>query len=92
MKRNRLFAALMTLGLSLSLASPALATETADARLAKVTLAVKATLDVDDSYTQFYGEPSETALGPTWSLRWSDDARTLTVNATEEGKVLSLSY
>lgn len=92
MKRNRLFAALMTLGLSLSLASPALAAETADARLAKVTLAVKATLDVDDSYTQFYGEPSETALGPTWSLRWSDDARTLTVNATEEGKVLSLSY
>lgn len=92
MKPCRLFAALLTLGMSLSLAGPALAAETADARLARVTLAVKATLEVDDGYTEFYGEPSETALGTTWSLRWSDDTRTLNVNATEEGKVLSMSY
>ena len=92
MKPRRLFAALLTLGMSLSLAGPALAAETADARLARVTLAVKGTLGVDDGYTEFYGEPSETALGATWSLRWSDDTRTLNVNATEEGKVLSMSY
>lgn len=92
MKTRRLFAALLTLGMSLSLAGPALAVESADARLAKVTLAVKGTLGVDDGYTQFYGEPSETSLGTTWSLRWSDDTRTLNVSATEEGKVLSMSY
>lgn len=92
MKPRRLFAALLTLGMSLSLAAPALAAETADARLTRVTLAVKGTLGVDDGYTEFYGEPSETALGTTWSLRWSDDTRTLNVNATEEGKVLSMSY
>ena len=92
MKPRRLFAALLTLGLSLSLSAPALAAEAADARLTKVTLAVKATLGVDDGYTQFYGEPAETALGTTWSLRWSDDTRSLTVTATEEGKVLSMSY
>ena len=92
MKPRRLLAALLTLGLSLSLSAPALAAEAADARLTKVTLAVKATLGVDDGYTQFYGEPAETALGTTWSLRWSDDTRSLTVNATEAGKVLSMSY
>lgn len=92
MKPRRLFAALLTLGMSLSLAAPALAAETADARLTRVTLAVKGTLGVDDGYTEFYGEPSETSLGTTWTLRWSDDTRTLNVNATEEGKVLSMSY
>lgn len=92
MKRTRLFSALLALVMIFSLAVPALATEAADARLAKVTLAVKGTLGVDDGYTEFYGEPSETALGTTWSLRWSDDTRTLNVTATEEGKVLSMSY
>ncbi|MDE6107545.1 MAG: hypothetical protein K2F83_02580, partial [Oscillospiraceae bacterium] len=35
---------------------------------------------------------TETSLGTRWSLRWSDDIRSLTVSATEEGKVLSLNY
>ena len=92
MKRNRLFSALLALGMCLSLAAPAAAAETADQRLAKVTLAVKATLGVDDNYTQFYGEPSETALGTQWRLQWSDDDRTLTVSATEAGKEIGRAH
>lgn len=92
MKRKSISAAVLTLCLLLSLAAPALAAETADQRLAKVTLAVKGTLGVDDDYTDFYGEPSESALGTQWYLRWSDEIRSLSVTATEEGKVLSLNY
>lgn len=92
MKHNRLLSALLALVMTLSLAVPALAAETADQRLAKVTLAVKGTLGVDDDYTEFYGDHSETSLGTWWSLRWSDEIRSLTVSATEEGKVLSLNY
>lgn len=92
MKRDRLFAFLLALAMTISLAVPALAADTADQRLAKVTLAVKGTLGIDDDYTEFYGDHSETALGTRWNLRWSDDVRSLTVSATEEGKVLSLNY
>ncbi|MDE6108325.1 MAG: hypothetical protein K2F83_06610, partial [Oscillospiraceae bacterium] len=60
MKHNRLFAAILALAMTISLAVPALAADTADQRLAKVTLAVKGTLGVDDDYTEFYGDHTET--------------------------------
>lgn len=90
MKLKRFAAALVAGTLALSLAAPALAVEAADERLAKVTLAVKGTLDISDDYTEFYGEPSETPLGTRWELSWSNDDEQLQVTATAEGKVVSL--
>ena len=91
MKLRKLAAALIAGALSLSLAAPALAAEAADARLAKVTLAVKGILDIGDEYTEFYGEPNETPLGTRWNLNWKSEEEELSVTATGEGKVLSLS-
>lgn len=91
MKLKR-FAAALTAGvLTLSLAAPALAAEAADARLAKVTLAVKGVLSISDAYTEFYGEPDETALGTRWNLSWSGDDEQLQITATDAGKVVSLN-
>ncbi len=91
MKLRKLAAALAAGALSLSLAAPALAAEAADQRLARVTLAVKGTLDIGDQYTEFYGEPDETPLGTRWDLSWSSEEEELSVTATDEGKVLSLN-
>lgn len=90
MKLRKLAAALVAGVLSLSLAAPALAAEAADARLTRVTLAVKGTLDIGDEYTEFYGEPDETPLGTRWNLEWRSEDEELSVTATDEGKVLSL--
>ena len=92
MKLKKFAAALTAGALTLSLAAPALAVEAADARLAKVTLAVKAILDISDEYTEFYGEPDETALGTRWSLSWDSDDEQLRITATDEGKVVSLNH
>ena len=91
MKLRKLAAAFMAAALSLSLAAPALAAEAADQRLTRVTLAVKGTLGIGDEYTEFYGEPDETALGTRWSLSWKNEEGELNVTATDEGKVLSLN-
>ncbi len=91
MKLRKFAAAMAGLALSLNLAAPALAAEAADQRLARVTLAVKGTLGIGDEYTEFYGEPDETALGTRWSLDWKSEDVELSVTATDEGKVLSLN-
>lgn len=91
MKLRKLATAVTAAALSLTLAAPALAAEAADQRLAKVTLAVKGTLGIGDEYTEFYGEPDETALGTRWSLSWKNEDGELSVTATDEGKVLSLN-
>ena len=91
MKLRKLAAACAAAALSLSLAAPALAAEAADQRLAQVTLAVKGNLDIGDGYTEFYGEPNETALGTRWNLNWKSEDEELTISATDEGKVLSLN-
>jgi len=90
MKLKRIVTAALAVSLGLSLASPALAAGTADARLTQVTQQVKATLDIGDEYTEFYGEPNETMLGTEWSLNWKKDGGYLNVSATEAGKVLSM--
>lgn len=91
MKLRKFAAALTGLALSVSLAAPALAAEAADARLTRVTLAVKGTLGIGDEYTEFYGEPDETPLGTRWSLSWTKEEEELRVTATDEGKVISLN-
>lgn len=65
--------------------------DTADSRLAAVTLKVKKTLDVSNDYTSFYGNLQETAYGSRWQLNWSKDSESLSVQADENGKVYSMS-
>ena len=91
MKLRKFAAAVTAAALSLSLAVPALADGSADARLTRVTLAVKGTLGIGDEYTGFYGEPDETALGTRWSLTWESEEEELNITATDEGKILSLN-
>ena len=89
MNARKLTAAMLALALT---ASPAaMAANSADQRLAQVTLAVKNTLSIDDGYTDFYGEPNETPLGTKWNLEWYDSEgdRSLNVTATDQGKVLN---
>ncbi len=75
----------------LCLGGTAQAAGSADDRLTQVTRKVKATLSVPDSFTQFYGEPRETYLGTFWELNWTgEDDETLSVSATDGGKVLSM--
>jgi len=89
MKKKLLSLALVLLMLS-SLTVPAAAAQSADARLAAVTAQVKRTLGLNtDAYTQFYGDLMEDALAPSWYLEWSGEDGSLSVSATENGKILS---
>lgn len=90
MKLRKLAALTAAAAIGLSLAAPAMAAEAADARLTRVTLAVKETLAIGDEYTEFYGEPDETPLGTRWELNWEGGEERLNVTASDEGKVLSL--
>lgn len=88
--KRKIWSLLLAAALTVGLAAPALAESAADARLAAVTAKVKDTLSLDtEAYDSFYGEPYENELAPTWSLEWSNDAGSLYVTATEEGKILS---
>ena len=64
--------------------------ETADARLKRVTEQVKTTLDLDtDQYTEFRGSPSEQELGTIWNLNWSGGDSSMSIEALEDGTVVS---
>ena len=90
MKFRRIVTTAAALALGVSLGAPALAaSESADARLTRVTQAVKAALDIGDTYTGFYGEPQEGPLGTSWELSWSTEDTGISVTATDGGKVLS---
>ncbi|BDF66078.1 hypothetical protein CE91St43_00500 [Oscillospiraceae bacterium] len=91
MKVRRIVTAALALALGMSLGAPALAADAADARLTKVTQAVKATLSISDEYTEFYGEPSETPLGTKWGLEWGGEDKGISVIAADDGKVLSMN-
>lgn len=67
-------------------------TEANNEALARVTLAVKGALDIDDSYTEFSGSSSKTGALNYWSLNWSSEDGNITVRANDAGKVLSYSY
>lgn len=58
-------------------------------QLAAITSQVKKTLGIDDSYSDFYGEPYSSYIKKTWNLTWSkDESDKLSVTATSTGKIL----
>lgn len=63
-----------------------------DKRLAQVTAKVKGALNIGDEYTSFSGELWENELVPVWNLGWSREGASLSVTATEGGKVLSYNF
>lgn len=70
--------------------SAAAAEDDTQARLARVTQAVKTVLDLDtDTYEAFSGDCYE-ELVPIWTLRWTGgkDGENLTVEALEDGTVI----
>ena len=89
---KRLISLTLAAALLAALALPAAAAEelTADARLARVTQAVKNVLDLDtDAYEDFSGGVSED-LVPSWDLTWSGENRSLSISALEDGTIVSL--
>lgn len=87
---KKLLSVILALALACSLAVPAAAAGQADERLAAVTAQVKTTLGLDtDGYTEFYGDLDDNPLSPVWYLEWYGDGKSLSVSATEDGKVLS---
>ncbi len=86
---KKLLSLILALALACGLAVPAAAAGQ-DERLAAVTAQVKATLELDtEDYTEFYGNLDDDLLSPTWFLEWYGDDASLSVSATEEGKILS---
>lgn len=90
---KKLLSLLLAAALLGALGAPAAATEeSTDARLARVTQAVKQTLGLDTSdYEDFQGECYEEELAATWNLRWSSGDRYLRVEALEDGTVTAFS-
>lgn len=88
---KRLFSLLLCAVLIGGLSLPALATDDAATdRLTRVTQAVKDTLDLDTSeYESFQGDCYEQELTNVWSLYWSGTPGTLSVEALEDGTVIS---
>lgn len=88
---KRLLSLTLAAALLAALTLPAAAAEEAqDARLARVTSLVKETLALDtDSYETFRGDLSED-LVPVWDLSWEGERRSLSVQALEDGTVVSL--
>ena len=90
---KRLFSLALSAALLAALALPAAAAgeEDADARLAKVTRAVKTALSLDtDAYETFRGSV-EQDLVPVWDLEWQGGGRSLSIQALEDGTVVYLS-
>lgn len=70
--------------------APAAGGAAADARLAKVTQAVKKQLSLNtDAYESFHGSESHD-LVPLWDLNWEGEKRSLSIQALEDGTVASL--
>ena len=87
--KKRLLSMALALVLVCGLTLPAAAAQTADQRLTAVTAQVKKTLGLDtEKYTEFYGDLVEDLLAPSWYLDWSGESGTLSITATETGKVL----
>ena len=90
---NRFLSILLSTLLLAGLCIPAMAAaESADARLARVTQAVKDTLELDtEAFTDFNGSVYEQELGTVWTLNWSGGGTTLNIRALEDGTVLDYS-
>lgn len=88
---KRLLSLTLAAALLAALTLPAAAAEEAqDARLAKVTEKVKTTLGLNtDGYETFRGGLNED-LAPLWDLSWEGENRSLSIQALEDGTVVSL--
>lgn len=87
---KKLLCTVLTVILLTGAAVPALAADSADARLAAVTSQVKEILNLDtDAYDTFSGNFYEDALSPVWNLSWSGDGGSLSVEADEDSNVIS---
>lgn len=87
---KKLLALLLTVCLVATLILPAAAADAGlDDRMAKVTLSVKKTLQIGDEYTEFSGNLMEEEPHKLWSLNWKKENTTLTVMATETGRIFS---
>lgn len=89
---KRLLSLALSTALLAALALPASAAEeNADARLANVTQAVKSTLSLDTGgYDTFHGGRSD-ELSTVWELSWEGGQRSLSIQALEDGTVISLN-
>ena len=88
---KKLLSILLSAALVLGLALPALGAEgSATDRLTQVTQAVKDTLELDTTaYDDFRGDCYEQELTSIWSLFWSSSTGSLSVEALEDGTVIS---
>ena len=89
---KKLLALLLSAALLTGTALPALGAEgvSADAKLAQVTQAVKERLDLDTSgYDEFRGESWQQELATVWQLDWSGEEGSLSVQALEDGTIVS---
>lgn len=87
---KRLLSLAVAAALLAALTLPASAAESKDARLARVTQAVKDALALDTGgYETFHGGLSEDPV-PVWDLSWEGEQRSLSVSALEDGTVVSL--
>ena len=91
MANQKRISLVLVLGLILGLAAPAAAAEeTTDAALGRVTTIVKDTLQLDtDQYDEFYGNRYEDGLVGIWSLYWSGTDDSLSIDALDDGTVVS---
>ena len=88
---KRLLSLTLAAAVLAALTLPAAAAEDPqDARLAKVTAQVKTTLGLNtDGYETFRGGLNE-GLAPAWDLSWEAENRSLSIQALEDGTVVSL--
>lgn len=87
---KKLLSLALALTLLLGLALPAGAADSAEDRLSRVTAAVKEKLDLDTAaYDRFQGACDEGELTPVWNLYWSNDSDSLSIEALEDGTVVS---
>ena len=57
-------------------------------KLAEVTLLVRNTLGIGDEYTSFNGDFSDNITNRIWYLDWSNDDKSVSVTAAEDGTVM----
>ena len=87
---KRILALILCAVLLAGLTVTAWAESGADDRLSQVTQAVKKTLNLDtEEYDDFQGDSYEDSLARMWSLRWSGSGGSLTVEALEDGTIVS---
>ena len=88
--KKKLLSLTLALVMLCSLTVPAAAAQSANERLASVTTQVKKTLGLNtEEYSEFYGDLAEDILAPSWYLEWSGEEGSLSISATEDGKILS---